>query len=202
MPTRAGALRAMIALEDSAAWLLPATGAGRFGPGARASPPRGQESSVVHGLSAVHGLADGRAREWGRAGSPAALLNTVAVSATDVHQHSRRRAALTARATVHGHTVAFSWSAVIFAVGAVMCGVLLRAAPAAPRPRTKHDSHRATAAAAGPLGRRAQRAAITDRFCRAASYSGHAYSRFDERDGYVKIVLDPAARSRARPPDA
>ena len=42
---------------------------------------------------------------------------------------------------------------------------------------------------------------MTDRPCRAASYSGHAYSRFDERDGYVKIVLDPArtfARTTAR----
>ncbi len=55
-----------------------------------------------------------------------ALLNTVAVSATAAFLTAHGGgAALTAEATVHGYTVAFWWSAVIFAAGAVVCGVLL-----------------------------------------------------------------------------
>jgi hypothetical protein len=34
--------------------------------------------------------------------------------------------ALAARAAVHGYTTAFWWSATIFVVGAIVCGLLLR----------------------------------------------------------------------------
>jgi hypothetical protein len=41
------------------------------------------------------------------------------------------RPALTGQALVHGYTTAFWWSAGIFAVGAVICGALLRSGPLA-----------------------------------------------------------------------
>jgi hypothetical protein len=54
-----------------------------------------------------------------------ALLNTVAVSATTAYLSSHRGADLAGKATVHGYTVAFWWSAAIFVAGALVCGVLL-----------------------------------------------------------------------------
>jgi hypothetical protein len=68
-----------------------------------------------------------------------ALLNTVAVSATTAYLSSHRGGGdLVARATVHGYTVAFWWSAGIFAFGALVCGLMLpgrrQPAPAEPVP--------------------------------------------------------------------
>ena len=68
-----------------------------------------------------------------------ALLNTIAVSATTAYLNSHHGGAdLVAKATVHGYTVAFWWSAGIFAVGALICGLLLpgrrQPAPAEPVP--------------------------------------------------------------------
>jgi len=61
-----------------------------------------------------------------------ALLNTVAVSATtaylSTHHHGSE---LVPKATVHGYTVAFWWSAAIFAFGALACGLLLPGRPQA-----------------------------------------------------------------------
>jgi predicted MFS family arabinose efflux permease len=61
-----------------------------------------------------------------------ALLNTVAVSATtaylSTHHHGSE---LVPKATVHGYTVAFWWSAAIFAFGALVCGLLLPGRPQA-----------------------------------------------------------------------
>jgi EmrB/QacA subfamily drug resistance transporter len=55
-----------------------------------------------------------------------ALLNTIAVSATTAYLNSRHGGPdLVAKATVHGYTVAFWWSAGIFAFGALICGLLL-----------------------------------------------------------------------------
>jgi EmrB/QacA subfamily drug resistance transporter len=60
-----------------------------------------------------------------------ALLNTLAVSATASYLTShltggRPSAGLTTLAVLHGYTTAFWWSAGILAVGAVICGALLR----------------------------------------------------------------------------
>ena len=68
-----------------------------------------------------------------------ALLNTIAVSATTAYVSSHHGGGdLVAKGTVHGYTVAFWWSAGIFAVGALVCGLLLpgrpQPAPAEPVP--------------------------------------------------------------------
>jgi MFS family permease len=68
-----------------------------------------------------------------------ALLNTIAVSATTAYLSSHRGGGdLVAKGTVHGYTVAFWWSAGIFAFGALVCGLLLpgrrQPAPAEPVP--------------------------------------------------------------------
>jgi MFS family permease len=68
-----------------------------------------------------------------------ALLNTIAVSATTAYLSSHRGGGdLVARGIVHGYTVAFWWSAGIFAFGALVCGLLLpgrpQPAPAEPVP--------------------------------------------------------------------
>jgi EmrB/QacA subfamily drug resistance transporter len=56
-----------------------------------------------------------------------AFLNTIATSAaTSFVVGKAPSAALAAQAAVHGYTVAFWWAAGIFAVGAVLAGVLLR----------------------------------------------------------------------------
>jgi len=56
-----------------------------------------------------------------------ALLSTLASSAVTSYVASRPpSAALAAQAAVHGYTTAFWWSAGIFAVGAIVCGLLLR----------------------------------------------------------------------------
>ena len=60
-----------------------------------------------------------------------ALLNTVAVSATTAYLSSHRGADLAGKATVHGYTVAFWWSAGIFVAGALVCGSLLPGRPQA-----------------------------------------------------------------------
>jgi EmrB/QacA subfamily drug resistance transporter len=57
-----------------------------------------------------------------------ALLNTVAATASTSYLAGRQTTStVLAQATVHGYTTAFTWSAVIFAVGCVSCGLLLRA---------------------------------------------------------------------------
>ncbi len=56
-----------------------------------------------------------------------ALLSTIAVTATASFATAHAGApGITAQAAVHGYTTAFMWSAVIFAVGAVFTGALLR----------------------------------------------------------------------------
>jgi EmrB/QacA subfamily drug resistance transporter len=56
-----------------------------------------------------------------------ALLNTLATSAIASYAAAHHGApAVAAHATLHGYTTAFTWSAAIFAVGAVLCGLLLR----------------------------------------------------------------------------
>jgi EmrB/QacA subfamily drug resistance transporter len=90
-----------------------------------------------------------------------ALLNTIATSATAsfvashltpaVATSPTAQAALRASAAVHGYTTGFWWTAGIFAVGGVICGLLLRrgpltlagapgagAEPAAPRAARSH----------------------------------------------------------------
>jgi EmrB/QacA subfamily drug resistance transporter len=57
-----------------------------------------------------------------------ALLNTVAATATTSYvAGGKATSSVLAQATVHGYTTAFTWSAVIFAVGCISCGLLLRA---------------------------------------------------------------------------
>ena len=56
-----------------------------------------------------------------------ALLNTVATTATTTFLVGKAASpGVVADATVHGYTTAFWWAAAIFAVGAVICGLLLR----------------------------------------------------------------------------
>jgi hypothetical protein len=56
-----------------------------------------------------------------------ALLSTIAVTATSQFMAEHPGAAgLAAQAAVHGYTTAFTWSAVIFAAGAVLSALLLR----------------------------------------------------------------------------
>jgi EmrB/QacA subfamily drug resistance transporter len=64
-----------------------------------------------------------------------ALLNTLATSAISsyVAVHGAG-ASVVAHATVHGYTTAFTWSAGIFALGAVLCGLLLRSGTGQPAP--------------------------------------------------------------------
>jgi sugar phosphate permease len=61
-----------------------------------------------------------------------ALLSTLAISATtDFVTDRGATPELLREAAVHGYTTAFWWAAAIFAVGALVCGSLLRAdAPA------------------------------------------------------------------------
>jgi EmrB/QacA subfamily drug resistance transporter len=67
-----------------------------------------------------------------------ALLNTVATTATTTFLAGKAASpGVVADAAVHGYTTAFWWAAAIFAVGAVVCGLLLRSgapsrAPAVP----------------------------------------------------------------------
>jgi predicted MFS family arabinose efflux permease len=56
-----------------------------------------------------------------------ALLNTIAVSATTTFLASHGTGIATA--TVHGYTIAFWWSAAIFATGALVCGALITGRP-------------------------------------------------------------------------
>jgi hypothetical protein len=62
-----------------------------------------------------------------------ALLNTIAASATAAYLASNLRSRPTLQvvqlATIHGYTTVFWWCAGIFAVGAVICGALLRRGP-------------------------------------------------------------------------
>jgi hypothetical protein len=62
-----------------------------------------------------------------------ALLNTIAASATTSylasHLHGRPTPQLAQLALIHGYTTVFWWCAGIFAVGAIICGALLRSGP-------------------------------------------------------------------------
>jgi EmrB/QacA subfamily drug resistance transporter len=59
-----------------------------------------------------------------------ALLNTIAVGATTAYLSTHRGGgSAVATATVHGYTVAFWWSAAIFAAGALVCGLMLTGRP-------------------------------------------------------------------------
>jgi hypothetical protein len=56
----------------------------------------------------------------------ASLLNTVAISATTTYLSTHRVGpAVAAHATLHGYTVAFWWLAAIFALGGLVCALLL-----------------------------------------------------------------------------
>jgi len=56
-----------------------------------------------------------------------ALLSTVAASATSSFAASHATTShVAAQAAVHGYTTAFTWSAAIFAGGAIICGLLIR----------------------------------------------------------------------------
>jgi EmrB/QacA subfamily drug resistance transporter len=56
-----------------------------------------------------------------------ALLSTLAASATSAFMAGKApTSSLAASAAVHGYTTAFWWSAAIFGVGAIVCGLLLR----------------------------------------------------------------------------
>ncbi len=56
-----------------------------------------------------------------------AMLSTIALNATGSFTAGRRPSSeLMAQAAVHGYTTAFYWSATIFAVASVVCGLLLR----------------------------------------------------------------------------
>ena len=56
-----------------------------------------------------------------------ALLSTLAASAASGFVAGKTpTATLAASASVHGYTTAFWWSAAIFAVGGVVCGLLLK----------------------------------------------------------------------------
>jgi hypothetical protein len=71
-----------------------------------------------------------------------ALLSTLAISATTDFVTDRGAAPEVLRqAAVHGYTTAFWWAAAIFAVGALVCGSLLRADA---RPQLSHDAAPAT----------------------------------------------------------
>jgi EmrB/QacA subfamily drug resistance transporter len=62
-----------------------------------------------------------------------ALLNTIAASATTSylasHLHGRPTSQLLHLAAIHSYTTVFWWCAGIFAVGAIVCGTLLRRGP-------------------------------------------------------------------------
>ena len=56
-----------------------------------------------------------------------ALLSTLSASAASHYLAGKpQTAGVVAHATVHGYTDAFWWAAAFFAVGAVVCGLLLR----------------------------------------------------------------------------
>jgi len=56
-----------------------------------------------------------------------ALLSTLAASATSGFMAGKAATpTLATQAAVHGYTTAFWWSAAIFAIGAIVCGLLLR----------------------------------------------------------------------------
>jgi hypothetical protein len=71
-----------------------------------------------------------------------ALLNTMVASAAAGYVSSHltaaaaghASAALVRQSLVHGYAVGFWWTAGIFAVGAVVCGTLLRPGPLRPKP--------------------------------------------------------------------
>ena len=66
----------------------------------------------------------------------------MAISATTDFVTDRGAAPeLLREAAVHGYTTAFWWAAAIFAVGALVCGSLLRADA---RPQLSHDAAPAT----------------------------------------------------------
>jgi EmrB/QacA subfamily drug resistance transporter len=67
-----------------------------------------------------------------------ALLSTLAASAASGYAAGKApTAALAAHAAVHGYVTAFWWSAGIFAVGAIVCGLLLRGGAAQVEPNAQ-----------------------------------------------------------------
>jgi hypothetical protein len=66
-----------------------------------------------------------------------ALLSTLAASAASSYTAAHRPAAdLAAQAAVHGYTTAFTWSAAIFALGALASWLLLPNRTPSPAPDT------------------------------------------------------------------
>jgi hypothetical protein len=85
------------------------------------------------------------------------LLNTIFAGAITAYiaasAHGRPSPQLIAQAQVHGYTVAFWWTAGIYAAGAVICGALMRSGPLprpAPPAQTGAEAWNATSAAAPP----------------------------------------------------
>jgi EmrB/QacA subfamily drug resistance transporter len=69
-----------------------------------------------------------------------ALLSTLAASATSSYAAAHRPAAdLAAQAAVHGYTTAFTWSAAIFALGALASWLLLPSRTPVPAPDTRAE---------------------------------------------------------------
>jgi hypothetical protein len=87
-----------------------------------------------------------------------ALLNTMVASATTSYLTSHLSPAtsrhpspaLVQQSLVHGYTVGFWWTAGIFALGAVVCGTLLRRGPLYPRQAGAAAAARAPEPAAAP----------------------------------------------------
>jgi hypothetical protein len=89
-----------------------------------------------------------------------ALLNTMVASATTSYLTSRLNPAtivarhpspaLVQQSLVHGYTVGFWWTAGIFALGAVVCGTLLRRGPLYPWQARTAAAARAAEPAAAP----------------------------------------------------
>jgi EmrB/QacA subfamily drug resistance transporter len=64
-----------------------------------------------------------------------ALLSTIAASASGSYLSGKAHTAgVLAQAAVHSYTVAFTWSAIIFAAGAIICGLLVRPGARATEP--------------------------------------------------------------------
>jgi hypothetical protein len=100
--------------------MAPAMNVGTLGVGAMDS---GVASAMVNTMQPIGGSLG------------TALLSTLSASATAGYLAGKApSAAVAAQATVHGYTVAFWWTAAIFAAGALVCGLLLRGGAPQPEP--------------------------------------------------------------------
>ncbi|MRK00269.1 DHA2 family efflux MFS transporter permease subunit [Aeromicrobium sp. S22] len=90
-------------------------------------------SAAVSGVDAEHaGVASASVNTFNQIGGSigTAVLSAFAATATSDYLAGRTPSALNQQlAAMHGYTTVFWWSAAIFAVGAVICGALLRSGP-------------------------------------------------------------------------